>query len=1448
MLKRIYTRVHAPACVKACLLGLFLVLASVTTVMVAFPAHQANAAASSYLNFQGRLLTNTGAVVPDGNYNMEFKIYDTIASGASAQGVCSLNSSTDDCWWLETRTGGNVVRIVNGYFSVNLGSVTAFGASIPWDQQLYLTMRIGGTGAPSWDPEMLSSSNRMVLTGVPYAFRAGTLASFNGTQTGTLSFGAVTNSPVLTLPNETGTVCSTGSVCTGYAPSTLGTGYIQNGTSTQANANFNIQSAANGSVGGLIQGTAAQTADILKLVAPNNNPWALLINNTTFGSTDATGFGFYQENNGQGILGVNNNPKLVLGTNGNVGVGTTITADPAALLAVSGTGSTGSLFRVTDTTATSQNVLDIADGGAATFRNQTNSTAAFQIQNAGSASLFTVDTTNSLLTVGGHVLPSVIATSGSTSDVITTHDSAQDVSQEIAVSIAPDGLPVMAYYESPTDLNLQVVKCSNATCTSSTSTTVYSTNDAGNSPSITIGTDGLPIIAYGVSGDLYVTKCNNAACTSSSTNLADAGGANDVGWYTSIAVPADGLPLISYKDYSANDLRVTKCGNTSCSSGNTSTSFDGASNTGNDTSLAIGTDGLGIIVYTLVVVGNNEQKVAHCDNTNCTTTTITVVDNGSETAGGISPRRIAIGADGLPVFAYQNGTLDLVMAKCSTVTCSSSSTVTVDSTSSADLASSVGVAIGSDGLPIIAYRDTAGTRLRTAKCATANCSSATLTSVDSSSNVGQGSQVAIGSDSLPFIAYRDVTATSLKTLRCGDTDCSGSGTGISGGINLGSSASYFQNLYVQNISSPSDFTSLTLATNGIQRASIDAAGTFTLQNGSSGSFLNVKHLSTNFGTLATGGAFADLNSYYGEEFNEATGASSTADAANFGDNLTWYGDTTSALWTMSQTARLNGTLRAVSTNTAAAGLSFAYGNVGNTPDKIWATNNLPVAQIKFMTNNSAGTTNDYYIGLTNAGAATATDNTLPTDGVYFTNNNTGSWVGQVRQSSSTTGTTSACGTISTTAFAIMRIEVVTSSSVRFLLDPDVSDGVNLVDCGTITGTLSGATLLGANVNVTQVDTAQDPTIDIDYFRVWQDDAPILTVDANDSLGIGSPISNQDQTAGQELLNNTASTDTFQFANNVSITTTYGAHDITEDFSTRDQDLTSGSLVSVDPSETGFVRRTQTSKDNAVLGIYSENPGLRLSQQSEAIDGVQSVPVAFAGRLQVNVTNENGPISPGDYLTSSSTPGYAMKASETGSTIGKALAYFNKPSGKVLTYVNVSYYTPSMTDRLQGSVQRPDSALQGGLAINGDINITGTAQFNLLTADGDANFRGNVVITGTLKTQSIETSGHIITAGDTPQIEILPAAGQAAIATVEGNDVSGTIHLTSGIDQIQPGNMAKLTFKKSYSKIPKVFIEAANPDAITVQIYRDVTPDNFVIRILNQLDPGKSYEFDYFVVE
>jgi hypothetical protein len=83
--------------------------------------------------------------------------------------------------------------------------------------------------------------------------------------------------------------------------------------------------------------------------------------------------------------------------------------------------------------------------------------------------------------------------------------------------------------------------------------------------SITIGTDGLPVISYYDFGNmgLKVAKCGNSACSSGNTITA-IDSAGDVGWYTSITIGTDGLPAISYFDGTNGGLKVAKCANPFC--------------------------------------------------------------------------------------------------------------------------------------------------------------------------------------------------------------------------------------------------------------------------------------------------------------------------------------------------------------------------------------------------------------------------------------------------------------------------------------------------------------------------------------------------------------------------------------------------------------------------------------------------------------------------------------------------------------------------------------------------------------------------------------------------------------------------------------------------------------------------------------------------------------------
>ncbi|HSX47978.1 MAG TPA: hypothetical protein VLF41_00505, partial [Candidatus Nanoarchaeia archaeon] len=96
---------------------------------------RATAGINQQVNFQARLLNSAGAVVPDGNYNMQFKIYQ------DGDGV--LGGGDETLKWTESRLNNNSQGVVvkNGYFSVNLGSVTAFGSNVDWNQDtLWLSL------------------------------------------------------------------------------------------------------------------------------------------------------------------------------------------------------------------------------------------------------------------------------------------------------------------------------------------------------------------------------------------------------------------------------------------------------------------------------------------------------------------------------------------------------------------------------------------------------------------------------------------------------------------------------------------------------------------------------------------------------------------------------------------------------------------------------------------------------------------------------------------------------------------------------------------------------------------------------------------------------------------------------------------------------------------------------------------------------------------------------------------------------------------------------------------------------------------------------------------------------------------------------------------------------------------------------------------------------------
>ena len=108
------------------------------------------------------------------------------------------------------------------------------------------------------------------------------------------------------------------------------------------------------------------------------------------------------------------------------------------------------------------------------------------------------------------------------------------------------------------------------------------------------------------------------------------------------------------------------------------------------------------------------------------------------------------------------------------------------------------------------------------------------------------------------------------------------------------------------------------------------------------------------------------------------------------------------------------------------------------------------------------------------------------------------------------------------------------------------------------------------------------------------------------------------------------------------------------------EINAGDLIVI--NNDGNYERSTQSYDSTIVGIESGDRGrFRLKEGTlERTEGQRQV--GLVGHILVNVTSENGSINPGDFLTTSSLPGHAMKATEPGVTVGKALESFDGSQG------------------------------------------------------------------------------------------------------------------------------------------------------------------------------------------
>lgn len=119
----------------------------------------------------------------------------------------------------------------------------------------------------------------------------------------------------------------------------------------------------------------------------------------------------------------------------------------------------------------------------------------------------------------------------------------------------------------------------------------------------------------------------------------------------------------------------------------------------------------------------------------------------------------------------------------------------------------------------------------------------------------------------------------------------------------------------------------------------------------------------------------------------------------------------------------------------------------------------------------------------------------------------------------------------------------------------------------------------------------------------------------------------------------------------------------------------GDVLVIDLQHPGKFLKSSEPYSTALAGIYSTKPGIVGRRQTTSpTESTDEVPMAMIGIVPTKVTAENGPIKVGDFIVSSSTPGYAMRGTDRnlmfGAVMGKALGTLETGNGVIEVLVTL----------------------------------------------------------------------------------------------------------------------------------------------------------------------------------
>jgi hypothetical protein len=299
------------------------------------------------------------------------------------------------------------------------------------------------------------------------------------------------------------------------------------------------------------------------------------------------------------------------------------------------------------------------------------------------------------------------------------------------------------------------------------------------------------VLAYvGDDGGLKVLTCGDPSCSGGNTlaavDVASGGFNADQG--VSLALDDLGNPVISYFYAPTEDLRILRCGNSTCTADNSVTTPDSFGLVGYKTSLALDSAGNPVVAYRRVTGEATLEglKILHCGDPTCSTgNTITSPDTG--VGIGLAPS-LVLDDVGNPVVSYATRSYyGRRLLHCGDSTCSTGNTIrTIDSEAATNFVGgdSSSLVLDSSGSPVVAYVDPGGTivapqggPLQVVHCGDATCTAGnSVMSVDSPGYVGVDPGPLLGYPALQLDAFGNPIvsywrSSSLRVLHCTDANC-----------------------------------------------------------------------------------------------------------------------------------------------------------------------------------------------------------------------------------------------------------------------------------------------------------------------------------------------------------------------------------------------------------------------------------------------------------------------------------------------------------------------------------------------------------------------------------------------------------------------------------------------------------------------------------------------------